>query len=293
MNVPKDYLFRSHLREALTLIELLVSISVIGTLIGLLLPAVQVVRGQSHKISCQSNQKQLGLAAQHWESQFGSFPKGSSTHPRNSNALHRSWLIDLLPFIEQSNLAAVVEPILVAEVDTSKDIRGIEKNLLIKLFLCPSNSQTQTKDGAVNHYLGVSGLQLRDELGVLGINFAVKTAEITDGLTNTLLIMERPVGPETLCYAWYTPAYNCYSTSAQMGIFNYPNHMNGGTFFGPSPYKKWDPTHIGSGYGPWSYHSGGSNFALADGSVRFIRYSAGSILPAMATRAGGETFDMP
>ena len=39
----------------------------------------------------------------------------------------------------------------------------------------------------------------------------------------------------------------------------------------------------------WSLHPGGGNFAFADGSVRFLRYSAASVLPALATRAGGET----
>ena len=43
----------------------------------------------------------------------------------------------------------------------------------------------------------------------------------------------------------------------------------------------------------WSPHPGGSNFAFADGSVRFLRYSADSIMPALATRAGGEAVSIP
>jgi prepilin-type processing-associated H-X9-DG protein len=39
----------------------------------------------------------------------------------------------------------------------------------------------------------------------------------------------------------------------------------------------------------WSPHSGGANFAFADGSVRFLRYSANDLMPALATRAGGES----
>jgi prepilin-type processing-associated H-X9-DG protein len=43
------------------------------------------------------------------------------------------------------------------------------------------------------------------------------------------------------------------------------------------------------GYHMWSYHSGGGNFALADGSVRFFNYNAGpTVLVDMSTRAGGE-----
>ena len=43
----------------------------------------------------------------------------------------------------------------------------------------------------------------------------------------------------------------------------------------------------------WSPHSGGANFALADGSVRFLAYSADPVLPALATRAGGESVAIP
>lgn len=43
----------------------------------------------------------------------------------------------------------------------------------------------------------------------------------------------------------------------------------------------------------WSPHPGGAHFAFADGSVRFLRYSADDILPALATRAGGEAVAAP
>ena len=43
----------------------------------------------------------------------------------------------------------------------------------------------------------------------------------------------------------------------------------------------------------WSLHPGGANFAFADGSVRFLPFAADSVLPALATRAGGEVATLP
>ena len=43
----------------------------------------------------------------------------------------------------------------------------------------------------------------------------------------------------------------------------------------------------------WSPHPGGANFAFCDGSVRFLSYSADPVMPALATRAGGETVNVP
>ena len=43
----------------------------------------------------------------------------------------------------------------------------------------------------------------------------------------------------------------------------------------------------------WSPHSGGAHFLFADGSVRFFNYSAAPLLPALASRAGGEVVSGP
>jgi prepilin-type processing-associated H-X9-DG protein len=62
---------------------------------------------------------------------------------------------------------------------------------------------------------------------------------------------------------------------------------NGYRFVPGRPGSQCDVYHF------WSLHPGGANWLFADGSVRFLRYDADSVLPALATRAGGETASLP
>ena len=62
---------------------------------------------------------------------------------------------------------------------------------------------------------------------------------------------------------------------------------------GPYSFRGGKLTDMCSAFGYWSLHTGGANFALADGSVRFLRYEADEIMPALATRNGGESAGVP
>ena len=59
------------------------------------------------------------------------------------------------------------------------------------------------------------------------------------------------------------------------------------------PYGPGEPDNMCDTFHFWSRHPGGANFAFADGSVRFLRYEADPILPALATRAGNEAVAVP
>ena len=120
---------------------------------------------------------------------------------------------------------------------------------------------------------------------------AVRFGDVTDGLSQTVMAGERPPSPDNHFGWWYAGQGQSFDASADflLGVrdgnrtFRAPTCKAGPYSFGPGKSDDMcDTFHF------WSLHSGGANFAFCDGSVRFLRYDADAILPALATRAGGE-----
>jgi prepilin-type N-terminal cleavage/methylation domain-containing protein/prepilin-type processing-associated H-X9-DG protein len=268
-------------RRGFTLIELLVVIAIIAILIGLLLPAVQKVREAAARMSCQNNLKQLGIACHTYQDTNQRFPGYGIGAPTNQNG----WAFQLLPFIEQDNMYRL-------------GISSLYTNRPVKTYACPSapNSLTPYSNTyTLTSYMGITGRQYNDyatggDTGCISVypsTTRVTLVGITDGTSNTLLFGERPPMPQGGYYGWaYGSDYDSHIWAIVTSA-DYKPYSSGCTFpmyFQPgSLTNSCDTNHL------WSLHTNGGNFCLADGSVRFIGYSAGAtIIPQMSTRAGGE-----
>jgi prepilin-type processing-associated H-X9-DG protein len=131
--------------------------------------------------------------------------------------------------------------------------------------------------------------------GVIYENARARIAEISDGTSNTLLVGERPPTP-TLFWGWWTWSAFDASLGVRNTFYVYtpddPANPGGdrcSTFY-PESYRQGKVGYCDAHHF-WSMHSGGAQWLFADGSVRFLPYQTNQILPALATRAGGEVVD--
>jgi prepilin-type N-terminal cleavage/methylation domain-containing protein/prepilin-type processing-associated H-X9-DG protein len=212
-------------RTAFTLVELLVVIAIIGVLVGLLLPAVQAAREAARRMQCSNNLRQFGLALHNYESAHRYWPRQSSapTPGAGFNMPRSSWIVAVLPFMEQNNLfqqydyrfdwhspvneAVVKTSFPTASCPSTPQRDGFEWTVLVNYAdpytTSPSLVPRAFYPGATTDYTNVGGIgrALNDSLPSdrkLGDPFncgilkgtPVRIAEVLDGLSNTILVTE-------------------------------------------------------------------------------------------------------
>ncbi|QJW98425.1 DUF1559 family PulG-like putative transporter [Frigoriglobus tundricola] len=288
-------------RAGVTLIELIVVIGILSLLIAILLPAIQDVRRAAARVSCQSNMRQIVLALHNYENVHERFPSLPVRDGLKDVNMILQWMTHILPQMEQESLWVQAVTATAADPNPWHNPPHAPFSTVIKSYVCSSDSRLAVPvidvDGrraGFTSYVGVGGGQQWD--GVLGLpGPGVGPADITDGLSQTVMIGERPPPGDLSAGEWYsnlTPGDGKYS-GPDGGIWAdnvapYSANCNGAFRFGPGRL-----TNTCDRYHFWSLHSGGGNFAFCDGSVHFMTYSAASILPALATRAGGEVVAVP
>ena len=177
------------------------------------------------------------------------------------------------------------------------------------LFVCPSDSRSyenanvQGIEVALTSYLGVSGrnqfVESGGQNGVLFVNSSVRLSHILDGSSNTLVVGERPPSNDRV-FGWQWAGFGDSGFGASdvvLGVHERVERPTGvSDFFRPGTADDDGSTHR---YHFWSFHPGGGQWAIADGSVRFITYDSDSsegevggseetVLSRLASINGGE-----
>ena len=275
-------------RRGFTLVELLVVIAIIGTLVALLLPAVQMARESARRSGCQNNLRQIGLATLNYESQRAKFPVGCvECRDRAEQPRHRfiSWIAFLLPMMEES---AIYEQL---DLETPMwDPANLDATShSIATLLCPSS-----KDSEVHATLGPwRGRAFTDYGGLYGVEGIGNTA--TD-LTSVQTLAKPFLGvmlyerPSTI--AGIKDGTSKTAFAAEMLLRRVSGDCewaNGSQLFAQ---ERETPVNVDSGLSNeiGSPHPNGALAVFCDGHVSWLAEStAQEVLNALITKSGGES----
>jgi prepilin-type N-terminal cleavage/methylation domain-containing protein len=271
-----------------TLIELLIVISVIAVLVALLLPAVQQARESARRTQCRNNLMQIGLALRNYESVHECLPPGSVDPNRpiqnDGKGYNFGWLVQILPHLEQTNLYEKLD----FSVSVYDPKNALASNPAIpggiisgSVLSCPSDPGSLSDPNYAGCHHDIETPIDIDNNGVLFLNSSIRREDIFDGASNTIFVGEhRRTGDGLGWFSGTRATLRNTGTPINAGVVR-----PGGAAPIPPPPKA--PLLEVGGFS--SYHVGGANFVLGDGSVRYINQMIPmSILMQLGNRADGQ-----
>jgi prepilin-type N-terminal cleavage/methylation domain-containing protein/prepilin-type processing-associated H-X9-DG protein len=280
---------RTRKRPGFSMLEVMMVIFIISVLLSIVLPALLAGRDSAQRVSCLNNLRQMSLALGNYESHYQVLPPGvvnptRPIHNRPDN-LHISWLIQLMPFMEQMRLAESFDPALPVYAPENNTVRVVGPRTLV----CPSDVRTTRKlpyaatSYAACHHDVEAPIDV-DNQGVFYLNSSVSHADLIDGSSNTIFVGEKLSDSRDL--GWLS------GTRATLRNTGTPLNAGLAAILADKPISDDDdPDDLRVG-GFGSFHKGGANFIFGDGSVRFISQTiAPSVYRFLGHRADGEMLE--
>ncbi|TWT73229.1 DUF1559 domain-containing protein [Allorhodopirellula solitaria] len=298
--------FRSHpsvlpaapRRLAFTLVELLVVIAIIGVLVGLLLPAVQSAREAARRMQCSNSMRQVSLAMHNYHDVYKKFPSSQT----NDVAV---WSVSILPQLEAGNVADLYDYAL--DWDEGENLELATQ--MPTVYQCASNP-------SADDTLSANGFQTTDYSvlrnasdwdkyeSLFERNKFRSMRDIIDGTSSTCMIYEsagrsdwwvkgrrNPLSP-SYSHTWGTekPPWTSSGNAGWMFACAVDMSPSGGEMSAVYWSAGNQVVNVSNWFGgPYSFHTGGVQMGMADGSVRFITESiAFDTLKAMTSINGGE-----
>jgi prepilin-type N-terminal cleavage/methylation domain-containing protein len=301
-------------KRGFTLVELLVVIAIIGVLVALLLPAVQAAREAARRSQCLSQIKQVGIAMHNYESTYNRLPVGTY------GCCWGTWQVSILPYIEQGALSDLYYmghkfgvPVDDARYSHAMNLPVTTKRL--KTLTCPSDTNPQriANSGITYHnYVVNFGNTIYDQSNFAGVTFlgapffevtgvndqrpGIRFAQITDGLSNTLMVSETIQGQ-----AGDLRGFSWWRGGAVFQGYQGPNSAIPDCLYAGgqcSPNNRLNPPCIvATASTPTmmasrSRHVVGVQSAMCDGSTRFISNNiAIGVWRAICSSEGGDAIE--
>jgi prepilin-type N-terminal cleavage/methylation domain-containing protein len=229
-------------RIGFTLIELLVVIAIMAVLMGLLMSAIQRAREAAARIKCADNLKQIGLATHHYSTTFGRLPPigdwdvqfrenewpalsggGGLTAPDGAEG---SWLVHLLPFLEQEDLYQQFFD--AANLVNDKDGFDAYDALAttpMSIFICPSDGSNSSFTMAAGGTSYASGSYVGNVEVYNPVKIGTLDQIMTNGTSNTIMVAERILYCDVSVQLYYSKAGSVFTGPCWAWI--YPDHGDG------------------------------------------------------------------